>query len=612
MKPIILPAIAVAWIAPLAAAAEIHVSTQGNDAHSGSPTAPFRTIGRAAEAAMPGDVVVVHAGTYRERVNPPRGGESDARRITYQAAPGEAVEIKGSEAVSGWTKDRDQDGGLVWKVTLPGSFFGAFNPFAEVLRGDWFDPRGRVHHAGAVYLNGDWLVEARSRDDLRKPPAPGGPSLWFAEVADGRTTIRAQFPGIDPNHHLVEVNVRRTVFYPDRPGRDYITVRGFTLKHAAAPWAPPTAEQVGIIGPHWSRGWIIEGNRISHSTCSGVSLGKYGDRWDNTSADTAEGYVKTIERALGRGWNMETVGHHVVRDNEISHCEQTGIVGSLGAIGSTIRGNSIHDIHVRKLFTGAEMAGIKLHAAIDVQILHNQVARTCLGIWLDWMAQGTRVAGNLLHDNEEDLFLEVDHGPFLVDDNVFLSPRSLATVSRGGAFVHNLFGGTMNIVAYDARKTPFHPAHSTALAGLHDNPCGDDRYFNNVFTARADLTPYDAARLPVAMAGNLFLNGSKPSAHEENPLVKPDVNPAPRLVAKDGHLFLVLALDPGLLSDLRTAPVTAGRLGKALIPNLPYEQPDGSPVRMDLDYLGALRTSPHPTPGPFEALGRGTTPIKVW
>lgn len=144
-----------------------------------------------------------------------------------------------------------------------------------------------------------------------------------------------------------------------------LTLVVFVLRQAATPWAPPTAEQVGVIGTHWSKGWIIEDNVISHSTCSGVALGKYGDQWDNTSANTAEGYVKTIERALQNGWNRETIGHHVVRRNTISHCEQAGIVGSLGAAFSTVSENTIHDIHVRRLFSGAEMADIKFHAAID-------------------------------------------------------------------------------------------------------------------------------------------------------------------------------------------------------------------------------------------------------
>ena len=54
-------------------------------------------------------------GVYRERVNPPRGGESDTKRIVYQAASGEQVVITGSEAVKKWEKV--QDG--VWKATIP-------------------------------------------------------------------------------------------------------------------------------------------------------------------------------------------------------------------------------------------------------------------------------------------------------------------------------------------------------------------------------------------------------------------------------------------------------------------------------------------------------------
>ena len=253
---------------------------------------PFKTISAAARVAQPGDVITVHEGVYRERITPPRGGTSDRKRIVYQAAPGEKVEIKGSEVVKNWVKVQDD----VWKVTLPNSFFGSFNPYSDLIRGDWFNPKGREHHTGAVYLNGDWLNEAAKLDDVLKPA--GATPLWFGQVDKDNTTIWAQFKGVNPNEQLVEINVRRTVFYPEKPGINYITVRGFTLRHAATPWAPPTAEQVGLIGTHWSKGWIIENNEISHSRCSGITLGKYGDQWDNTSANTAEGYVKTIERAL--------------------------------------------------------------------------------------------------------------------------------------------------------------------------------------------------------------------------------------------------------------------------------------------------------------------------
>ncbi|MCX7827471.1 MAG: DUF1565 domain-containing protein, partial [Verrucomicrobiae bacterium] len=159
--------IATATIFALATAGyggEFHVATNGHDANPGTRAKPLRTIQRAAELAQPGDVVTVHEGVYRERVNPPRGGTSDRKRIVYQAAPGEKVEIKGSEVVKGWTKVQDD----VWKVTLPNSFFGNFNPYSDLIRGDWFNPKGREHHTGAVYLNGEWLAEAAKLDDVLK------------------------------------------------------------------------------------------------------------------------------------------------------------------------------------------------------------------------------------------------------------------------------------------------------------------------------------------------------------------------------------------------------------------------------------------------------------
>jgi alpha-N-arabinofuranosidase len=585
-------------------ATTFHVAVGGNDAGPGTDAAPFRTIQHAADLAQPGDIITVHAGIYRERVSPPRGGTSDSRRVVYQAATGETAVITGSEEVKHWVKVREN----VWKTTLPNSFFGAFNPYSDLIRGDWFNPLGRQHHTGAVYLNGDWLDEAAGLDDLMKPI--GGDALWFAQVDGENTTIWAQFARVDPNHERVEINVRQTVFYPQKTGIGYITVRGFTLEDAATPWAPPTAEQIGLIGPHWSKGWIIENNVIRNSICAGISLGKYGDQWDNTSADAAEGYVKTINRALADGWSKENIGHHIVRNNTISDCGQAGIVGSLGAAFSTITGNTIHDIHVRRSFSGAEMAGIKFHAAIDVQISRNRIYRTCLGLWLDWMAQGTRVSGNLFDSNDSDVFVEVDHGPFLFDNNLLLSPVSLTDNSQGGAYAHNLFAGAVKMLPFDDRQTPFLKPHSTAVAGYHSNPRGDDRFYNNLFVQHADLSVYDNAPMQMWMDGNVFLDGATPSRFEDRPLVKPDFDPRLQLLVKAGGVYLEMKFDPAWTGGQSRKLVGTALLGKAVIPDLAYEQPDGSPIRIDTDYFGSSRSQSNPTPGPFEHPGHGE--FKVW
>lgn len=585
---------------------EYHVSTQGDDKNEGFSASPLRTISAAAARAMPGDTVTVHSGVYRERIDPARGGSSPDQPIMYQSAPGEYAEICGADVTQGWKKDK----GTVWTVSLPNDYFGTFNPYSDLIRGDWFHPLGRQHHTGAVYLNGEWLIEAAAIEDLYTKAGETG--LWFGRVDATTTTLWAQFPGIDPNHHQVEINVRQSVFYPSREGRNYIHVRGFRLRCAATPWAPPTAEQIGLIGTHWSKGWIIENNVISHSVCSGVSLGKYGDKYDNTSMDSAEGYVKTIERATAHGWSRETIGSHIVRNNVISHCEQAGIVGSLGCIFSSITNNTVHEIHVRQLFYGEEMAGIKLHAAIDTEISGNHLHHCYRGMWLDWMAQGTQVSRNLFRDNyTHDLFVEVDHGPFLVYNNLFLSCVSQRIFSQGGAYAHNLFCGTIDLNQHETRETPYMKPHSTVVVGLHDNPSGDMKFYNNLFAQGGRLDAYNEEELPSSFGGNVFLHDAVPCKRESTPLLKPDFDAAVLLMPTETSYVLQCKVDRAWALEQPRKLVTTDLLGLAAIPKLPFVRFDNTMVQILTDYTGNLRDPNNPFPGPFEVTKAGKDTLLV-
>ncbi len=731
-------------------ATEFHVATNGNDAGVGCGPDPFRTIQHAADVAQPGDSITVHAGVYRERVSPPRSGESDAKRITYQAAKGEKVVITGSEIVKGW----DKVGGDTWKTTMPSKFFGGFNPYSDLIHGDWFSPQGRQHHTGCVYLNGDWMIEAANFDDVMNPA--GKTSLWFAKVdgagesaefllnvasltvggkkiaadsfsakngelrpapcseggncvgwirsgswlkfdkidfgsgtdrvefraasvtgggdielrldkPDGEllgicavadtgdwqkwasfsakikpvsgekslclifkphksegtnTTIWAQFPGVNPNEGGVEINVRQTVFTPAKTGINFITVRGFDLRNAATPWAPPSAAQYGIVSAYWCKGWIIENNEISYSKCCGIALGKYGDEFDNTNgAGSADPYTDCVRRALTNGWNKATVGSHIVRNNHIHHCEQTGVVGSLGCSFSTVTGNTIHDIHVRQLFSGAEMAGIKFHGAIDVMVSHNHIYRcgNAAGLWLDWMAQGAQVTGNLFHDNFGgcgDMFCEMQHGPILVANNLFLSGhKAFELNSQGVAFVHNLIAGPVHGHRGDTRSTPFHPAHSTELAGLYGaakGDSGDHRFYNNLFVAPCNLHAMDNSVLPCFAAGNVFTKGSQASKFDTKALLKPEFDAGVKLTEKPDGWYLTITEDKAWRDGAKRSLVTTDLLGKAKVPDCAYENADGSPLKINTDYFGKPRDEKNPTPGPFENPGDGEVTLKVW
>ncbi|MDP4088693.1 MAG: DUF1565 domain-containing protein, partial [Bacillota bacterium] len=144
---------------------EYHVAKTGSDENQGTRQAPFLTINKASSVAMAGDTVTVHEGVYREWVKPRFKGLSDKRRVVYQAVEGEKVVIKGSEHIQDWQKVE----GNVWKVVLPNTFFGDYNPYALKVFGDWLVTIEETKHLGEVYLNGMSFYEVSGYEELVDP-----------------------------------------------------------------------------------------------------------------------------------------------------------------------------------------------------------------------------------------------------------------------------------------------------------------------------------------------------------------------------------------------------------------------------------------------------------
>lgn len=643
---------------------EYHVAVTGCDFEDGTKDHPFRTISKAALLAMPGDRVIVHEGEYREWVKPAQGGTSSVSRITYETAEGERVVIKGSEQITCWEPVE----GSLWKAVLPNSFFGTYNPYKEVLGGDWFIyPNDNSLHAGDVYLNGKSFYEAKSLEEVKNPvirtegvnpPWTRHPEpilhpedtmyQWYAETDQETTVIYANFQGVNPNEELTEINVRKCCFYPEKTGLNYITVRGFEMAQAACPWTPPTADQPGLLGTNWSKGWIIENNKIHDAKCSGISIGKEASTGHNlcTRTHRKPGYqyqMEAVFRARQIGWSKETIGSHVIRNNEIYDCGQNGIVGHMGCVFSEIAHNHIYNIAVKHEYFGYEIGGIKLHAAIDVQIHHNSIHNCTLGTWLDWQAQGTRVSKNLYYANDRDLMVEVTHGPYLVDNNIFASDYNFDNIAQGGAYLHNLCCGTMRREDVLDRSTPYHFPHTTEVAGTTVVYSGDDRIYQNVFLGGAvtyteqslhgtegydghtnsleeyindvisrgngDLEQFKHVKQPVYIRGNAYLKGAKPYGREENTHVS-DMDPAVRIVETDGKTYLELNVEKEML-EIPTEIYNSEKLGMPRITEAAYENPDGTPIVFDTDYLDQSRSG-QPAAGPIEGLKEGMNRILVW
>lgn len=661
---------------------QIYVDANVKKSGNGSKEYPFKRITEAAKIAKPGDEVLVEPGIYREYVDPVNAGTEDAR-ITYRSTKMRGAVITGSESVKNWTNYK----GNVYLARIPNGVFGSYNPYTTLVSGDWFIAT-YIAHTGDVFLNGKSMYEATTLDGVITPAVyekSWDPDFtvytWYTEQDEktNETLIYANFQGKDPNKENVEITVRENCFYPSKEGVGYITLSGFVVKQAATQWAPPTAYQEGMIGPHWSKGWIIEDCEVSDSKCSGISLGKYkqpnnDNKWSKWKfKDGTQTERDNICQAQIEGWTKENIGSHIVRRCDIHDCGQTGIVGHLGGVFSIIEDNHIHHINNKQNLAGAEIGGIKMHAAIDVIIRRNHFHNCTRGLWLDWQAQGTRVTQNLFHDNclpfdananpknmdalGEDIFIEVSHGPTLLDNNILLSDHAVKLPTQGVAMVHNLIAGSFTAVGRGVlngaltksapRYTPYHVKHRTEIMGFMTILHGDARFYNNIFIQKekragmeeiyqivkdsewtdGNLTcgtiPYDSYPtyeewekqfegycgmgsapsdryynpLPVWAGGNVYFNGAVPMAKEKDALICKE-KATVKIVEKDGKYVLETNVYD-LLKNSTCKMISTEVLGMAFEPEQMYENPDGSPIVFDSDYYGNHRAV-NPMAGPFE------------
>jgi hypothetical protein len=287
-----------------------------------------------------------------------------------------------------------------------------------------------------------------------------------------------------------------------------------------------------------------------------------------------------------------------------------------------------------------------------------------MGVWCDWEAQGTRISCNYLHDNQrpqgvrqlkggmmsQDLFVEVSHGPTLIDNNILLSEVSLRFATQGIAMVHNLICGAFTCVGEGTswRYTPYHIPHRTEVMGFMTILHGDNRFYNNIFVQKwpeddaeilhdiddgreyenrrvgtwvfdeyptygewhsqfdfsrpadmAELEKVHFGHLPVWCEGNAYLAGARACKNESGGLVSDGDAQAVRveLTEREGRWYLDTNLYD-LLGDFTVSMAHTDRLGTAFEPGQKFENPDGTPIRFHLDYFGQNRDSAI-LPGPF-------------
>jgi hypothetical protein len=183
---------------------------------------------------------------------PARGGSSDASRITYHAAPGETVIISASEGFKRWV----QHSGNTYKLALPNTYFGSYNPNAvksfRGYHGDQFED-----HNGLMIFNDKGFTVKYSLADIL-----GAMETGYVTTTTTATEIYANFGGVNPSLGDAQVAIRKQCIAPSTWGLGYITIDGFMVKNAANPYSDwpsvPERAQFGVISVNGGLKWIIE------------------------------------------------------------------------------------------------------------------------------------------------------------------------------------------------------------------------------------------------------------------------------------------------------------------------------------------------------------------
>lgn len=562
-----------------------YVAENGSDTGTGSISDPFKTIQKASDVMQPGDTCLVREGVYREWIKPPRGGSSDSCRITYKAAPGEKVVIKGSEQITSWVMLK----GNVWKVELPDSFFGGFNPFKTNVEGGWL-AFGQEYHLGELYLNGESYCEKMTLKEVS-----AAPGTWFTGDCDGTTLICANFGGVDPNTALTEINVRECIFFPEMKGLKYIAVDGLTMMHAAANWVCFMAFQYAAVGTYYGRSWIIQNCHITDAKCAGLVCG-------NDPSDYNEGF------------DLEETGHHIIRNNWIQRCGEAGIHGYKGWAASLIEGNLIEDINCKKQFGGNESGGMKLHHAIDVTVRNNIVRRVYAGkggqfagIWIDWAAQGTRITGNVVYELDEwsgwAFFMQNSHcSPVLVDNNIFYG--QIYNTSRNCIFAHNLFIDCRWFFMVENMDPVYWKPHTgKVVEALPLTHLENDRNFNNIYIKKGTDQMINAQGYRINW--NVHYSGARKCQWgEEDSIVESDFNTGVSFKSLENGVTIAFNSDDAPF-EVKCPFITHDFIGVYDLTGQGIEDHHGNPITVSTDVLGNVRGMLHPTAGPFEKLEIG-------
>jgi len=583
---------------------------QANDENPGTADRPWRTIGKAAATLQPGERVIVHRGVYREWVRPERGGTGPDQMIWYEAAPGEDVQLKGSDV---WSPEwRAVDG--AWRAALDPKLFLSENPFAlenspAQPSAEWKRFPSMELRRGQLFLDGKPLAQVAKREELLQ----ADDCFWVE--ADGESLQARLAGGVSPEGRSFELTCREQVFAPVQRGLNYIGVSGFRIFHAANA-VPIPLPQRGALSATAGHHWIIEDCEIGHANTIGVDLG--GQWWTLPGNDR-------------QGW-------HIVRRCHVHHCGVAGICGWHNRANQSylIEDNLITDCGWMPITHHYETAGVKIHYTVNCLFRRNVLLRNrnSAALWFDGFSTNTRITQNVFYDTSDSpfgsIFIEVTQGPNLVDNNLIVSSRSHGIYEHDSArmlILQNLIANGTGSAVYlnlGDPKRKFNDVHPQELHRVYGNLlAGFESYVS---------FPTDTSRSDFNVLGGLAKPHDKPFEVQGKGRSTRAEWVAQGNDGKSVELPLQVSFDPDRM-ELRVQAPAGAKLPSyapfALAPGIPpvkelFDQKFVQPVDYQLgseyapmgqllqsDLLGRERPAPQFEVGPLLHLSLDGSAIKV-
>ncbi|MFW6035053.1 MAG: right-handed parallel beta-helix repeat-containing protein [Halothermotrichaceae bacterium] len=397
---------------------EIHVDNKNPDAaddNAGTKSKPLRTINAAAQAATPGTRVLIHEGTYRETVQPARGGLGPEKMISYESYQGEEVLIKASVEVEkikpseGWRvargfgNDRQVPEGIkIWEIELDPENFKGYNPFCAVnilhdrlfIEYDKTDMTSYLNRRGMVFVDGKSMKQVPLYNKLSE-----NENSYWVEANGQKVHIRLANDD-HPENHIIELSNREQCFAPQEPFLSYIKVKGLTMAHAATGAPVP---QRGALSCYRGHHWIIEDCTIDWANGTGIDCGN--ESWHHTRNEE------------------QIIGNTIIRRNIIKDAGVCGIAGMFVS-NMLLEDNLIMGTGWQRMELSWEAGGIKFHRALNSLIRRNIIKENygCDALWLDVDNQNNRITSNLFLDgidSREHIFIECSRdSENLIDNNI--------------------------------------------------------------------------------------------------------------------------------------------------------------------------------------------------